>query len=86
VGLSFYRGRMKKFAASYTDLFENVLITVIVEADDWEYALLQHPEEESYRDIDDYVDSMPNDMEEARGVFFDMGSVFDVIEIIPTGK
>lgn len=66
---------MSKYAVGFISYHDNVLTVDVVEAESWKQALAKHtddPEMETY---------LPEDMEEAKGVAFDMDCMFDVKEI-----
>lgn len=74
---------MPKYAASYIDWFDHELTTVIVEADCFHNAVLQHPKVASIvkdqpETKDDILKLNP---ENVKQMFFDMDSMVEAIRI-----
>ena len=64
-----------RFAVSFINWYDHKLTTVIVEAPNWQAALLKHPE------VSDIEVGRLTSLEEAKQYFFDMDAMFEVVEI-----
>ena len=67
---------MKKFAVSHIDWYDYVLVTKIVEAQDWKSALSIIWKEKLGEEY-----PMPESLEECRQAAFDVDSMIEVVEV-----
>ena len=79
---------MKKMIVAYVNVFDNELHQFIVEANTWKEALIKClnllAEDKSQKIFDENaecVNSLPDDIEEAKAAFFDQDQLFSVLEI-----
>ena len=68
---------MKKFAVAYINNYDNELTIEFVEAATWREAIILHNELK-----DTPLDDIPQDLEEAKVLFFNQEAAFDVKEIV----
>lgn len=75
---------MKKFAVAYISFFENDVIIDFVEAEDWKSAIFKHKKFTEVEDpnMQEWIDNMPNDLEELKTEFFNGEIGVDVKEIV----
>lgn len=73
---------MKKFAVAHASLFDNELKVEFHEGSDWREALVKHSVFDSMRkDHIEYLDDIPEDLEDAKDYFFNGDALIDVIPV-----
>ncbi len=73
---------MKKYAVGHISFFDHILKVEIVEANTPKEALLKHSDFDT-DDIDfkEWLNELPNDMDEIKSMFYNVDATVDVIEI-----
>lgn len=76
---------MKKFAVAHINFFDNDLKIDVVSAPDWKEALittqLSSCKPEYKADVEEWLNDLPDDIEEAKGYFFNCDQLFEVYEL-----
>lgn len=74
---------MKKFAVGYISFFDNDLVVDIVEAEDIKSAILSHKKlKTDDKDFAEWINNMPDSLEDIQTEFFNSDQGIDVKEIV----
>lgn len=73
---------MKKYAVGYINFFDNDLIVDIVNANSIKDAIAQHPSFSGTDDMLNWLETLPDALDEIKREIFDDDSAIDIVEII----
>jgi hypothetical protein len=72
---------MERFVVAIANLFENSLSVEIISATDLRKAVIKHPYIQEHKDLINWVESLPFDLETLKAEFGDCELLLDVKEI-----
>lgn len=72
---------MERFAVAIANLFEDSLSVEIIAATDMKKAVIKHSQIREYKDMIEWVESLPFDLETMKAEFADCDLLLDVKEI-----